>query len=118
MFAVAPAAAAVAGTVALTSAALVTKILFGLEGWSVFAGMWLAARFSDVELALVKTCVDAILLGPLAIFGLPVLTKHVAKFGVTLVLVWITVLASLTGIDTVVFQPLKIDDLPTAVPKP
>ena len=31
---------------------------------------------------------------------------------------WITVLASLTGIDTVVFQPLKIDDLPTAVPKP
>ncbi len=53
------------------------------------------------------------MLGPLAIFGLSILTKHVAKFGITLVLVWMTVLASLTGIDTVVFEPPKPGDLPS-----
>jgi hypothetical protein len=75
-----------------------------LDRWFL-ARMWGMAQRDYVELALVRTCVDAILLGPLAIVGLPILTKHVRKFGITLVVVWLTVLASLSGIDVVVFHP-------------
>jgi hypothetical protein len=115
MFVVTPAAAAVAAVVALSSAALAMRVVFGLGRWAAFAGILLTTPLSEVELALVKTCVDAILLGPLAIFGLSVLTKHVGKFGITLVIVWITVLGSLTGIDTMMFHPFEAGEVPAKV---
>jgi hypothetical protein len=118
IFAVTPAGAAVAAAILPLSMAATLNVAFDVNGRSFLAATLAVANVSDVAPVLVRTCVDAFLLGPLAIFGLPILTHHVKRFGIALIVVWITVLASVTGIDTIIFRPLTAGDLPMRVSDP